>query len=423
MKALLITYYWPPAGGSGVQRWLKFVKYLPEFGIDPVVYTVQNANYALTDESLNEEVPSEIEVLKEPIWEPNDFLSKFSNKEKQVSAGFLSSKPSFIGRQLQYIRANYFIPDARKYWVRPSVKRLLRYMEEQSIDVVVTSGPPHSLHLIGKELKEKTGVKWIADFRDPWTNIDYFHTLPMTKKSKKKHYELENEVLKKADAVVVVGASMKKEFDDRNKNVHVITNGYDGEIVNDNNMLDKRFSISHIGMMNADRNPLILWRVLKELIQESSEFEKDLQVKLIGKCDKSIFESIQKEGLTDFVNFISYLPHKEVMQYQSTSQILLLSVNRVPSAKSIITGKVFEYLQSNRPIIGIGPLDGDLASIMKDSGNGIMIDFEDSKGLKESILACYNKYKSDQLKVRSKNIDRYHRRNLSEKLASLIKSI
>ena len=423
MKALLITYYWPPAGGSGVQRWLKFVKYLSEFGIDPVVYTVQDANYSITDQSLMEEVPSEVEVLKEPIWEPNDFLSKFGSKEQGVSAGFLSSKPSFVGRQIQYIRANYFIPDARKFWVKPSVRRLMRYMKNNSIDVVVTSGPPHSVHLIGMKLKEKTGVKWIADFRDPWTNIDYFHVLPMTEKAKKKHYKLENKVLKKADSIIVVGDSMKKEFDDRNKNVQVISNGFDGEIVNSNNILDKKFSISHIGMMNADRNPLILWKILKELILESSDFAEDLQVKLIGKCDKTVFESIQKEGLSDYVNFISYLPHKEVMHYQRMSQILLLCVNKVPSAKSIVTGKVFEYLQSNRPIVAIGPLDGDLSDIMKESGNGIMIDFEDAKGLKESILSCYRKYKSGKLKVRSENIDRYHRKNLTEKLATLIKSV
>lgn len=423
MKTLLITYYWPPAGGSGVQRWLKFVKYLSEFGIDPVVYTVQDANYAITDSSLIEEVPSEVKVIKEPIWEPNDFLSKLRSKEKQISAGFLSSKPSFIGRQIQYIRANYFIPDARKFWIKRSVKRLEGFLKDQSIEVVITSGPPHSLHLIGKQLKEKSGVKWIADFRDPWTNIDYFHALPMTEKSKKKHYKLENEVLKKADAIIVVGASMKKEFEDRNKNVQIITNGFDGEVVNDIHNLDSKFSISHIGMMNADRNPMILWKVLKELIDESSDFARDLQVKLIGTCDKSVFESIQKEGLSDYVNFISYLPHKEVMQYQKISQILLLSVNKVPSAKSIVTGKIFEYLQSNRPIVAIGPLDGDLAHIMKDSGNGIMIDFEDVKGLKASIQTCYRKYKSGELRVRSENIDRYHRKNLTEKLATLIKSV
>lgn len=423
MRVLLITYYWPPAGGSGVQRWLKFVKYLPEFGIDPVVYTAQDANYAITDASLKDEIPSEIEVIKEPIWEPNDLLSKFGTKEKQVSAGFLSNEPSFTGRMIQYVRANYFVPDARKFWVKPSVKRLASYMKDESIDVVITSGPPHSLHLIGKKLKEKTGVKWIADFRDPWTNIDYFHALPMTEKTKSKHFQLENEVLEKTDAVIVVGSSMKAEFDDRNENVHVITNGFDGEIASGADELDTKFSISHIGMMNADRNPQILWKVLNEMILESTDFARDLQVKLIGKCDSSVFVSIQKEGLSDYVNFISYLPHKEVMQHQRMSQLLLLSVNKVPSAKSIITGKVFEYLQSNRPVLAIGPLDGDLAEIIRISGSGQMIDFEDEDGLKESIKKSYDKYKSGTLKAKSENIDQYHRKNLTEKLAGLIKSI
>jgi len=187
LKVLLITYYWPPAGGSGVQRWLKFVKYLPSFDVTPAVYTVDNPDYAIEDESLLLEVPSDIEVIREPIWEPNSILSKFSSKEKQKSAGFIDANPSFFGRQMQYVRANYFIPDARKFWIKPSVKKLTPFVMENDIDIIITTGPPHSLHMIGAELKRKTGVKWLADFRDPWTNIDYFHSLPLSQKAKEKH--------------------------------------------------------------------------------------------------------------------------------------------------------------------------------------------------------------------------------------------
>ncbi|MGB5322162.1 MAG: glycosyl transferase family 1, partial [Lutimonas sp.] len=279
MKVLLITYYWPPAGGSGVQRWLKFVKYLPSFDVTPVVYTVKDPDYAIEDESLLSEVSSDVQVIRESIWEPNSILSKFNPKEQQKSAGFIDPNPSFLGRQIQYVRANFFIPDARKFWIKPSVKKLTPFVLENDIDVVITTGPPHSLHIIGAELKKRTGVKWLADFRDPWTNIDYFHSLPLTQKAKERHCQLETMVLEQADAVTVVGKSMKEEFSDRNDHVYVLTNGFDETSQAEEVFLDKKFSICHIGMMNADRNPLILWQALQELSEESADFKKDLVVK------------------------------------------------------------------------------------------------------------------------------------------------
>ena len=423
MKVLLITYYWPPAGGSGVQRWLKFVKYLPSFDVTPVVYTVKNPDYAIEDESLLLEVPSNIEVIRERIWEPNSIISRFSSKEKQKSAGFIDANPSFFGRQMQYVRANYFIPDARKFWIKPSVKKLTPFIMENEIDIIITTGPPHSLHMIGAELKRETGVKWLADFRDPWTNIDYFHSLPLTQKAKEKHYQMETMVLKQADAITVVGNSMKEEFRDRNNKVHVLTNGFDERPNHKEVILDKKFSICHIGMMNADRNPDILWKALKELTEESEDFRKDLVVKLIGKCDQEVYQSVSDFGLKARVSFVDYVPHKDVLRFQRSSQVLLLAVNNVPSAKSVITGKIFEYLQSQRPVICIGPVDGDLAAILNDTGAGQVIDFKDVFSLKELVKSHYSLFKKGQLKVETRNIDRYHRKHLSGELAEILKSL
>lgn len=420
MKALIITYYWPPAGGSGVQRWLKFVKYLPDFGITPIVYTVMDPQYPITDDSLISEVSENVQVIRERIWEPNVLLSMMKRGEKVQSAGFLEASPSFAGRVLQYVRANFFIPDARKFWIKPSVRRLLKVIKDQQVDLLISTGPPHSVHLIGQALKKRTGIKWLADFRDPWTNIDYFHNLPLSKHSRKKHQDLENAVLKNADSVMVVGNSMKEEFSDRNKNIHVITNGFDGDICQQHE-LDQRFSISHIGLMNADRNPVILWEVLNELIDESSEFAKDLQVKLIGKCDREVYLSIQRMKLGDYINFVSYMPHKEVLKFQRSSQLLLIAVNNVPSAKAIITGKVFEYLQCNRPIIGIGPVEGDLSRILDSSRAGKMIDFNDKAGLKKTIRKYYYDFKHGGIKEMSHDIEKYKRRNLTADLATLMK--
>jgi len=423
LKVLLITYYWPPAGGSGVQRWLKFIKYLPEFDIETAVYTVKDPHYAILDNSLLDEIPDGQEVLKGGIWEPNSVLSSFGGNNKGSSAGFLNPKPSFAERLMQYIRANYFIPDARKFWIKPSVKLLSSYLDNHKIDVIITTGPPHSVHLIGLALKKKYGLKWVADFRDPWTNIDYFHQLPLTKRSLQKHYDMETMVLKHADAVLVVGKSMKNEFKDRNSEVHVLTNGFD-ELRESGKMdLDTHFSMSHIGSMNADRNPVALWKVLKELVDESNEFANDLQVKLIGKCAAEVYRSVAENGLESKVSFEGYVAHHEVLQYQQASQLLLLCVNKVPYAKSVVTGKVFEYLQSNRPILGIGPVDGDLAEILEETQAGKMVDFDDRLTLKDVIQQYYAEYKAQKLGVNAKNVDQYHRRNLTAKLAGLLREL
>lgn len=423
MKVLIITYYWPPAGGSGVQRWLKFVKYLQDFNVVPVVYTVDKPNYVLLDETLQKEIPKNIEILKQAIWEPNNIFSKFKNNQHQTSAGFLNPNPSFFERKLQYIRANYFIPDARKYWVKPSVKYLSDYLKYNKTDVIITTGPPHSLHLIGLELQKQSGVKWIADFRDPWTDIDYFHQLPLSNKSKQKHLILEKEVLKSADSVLVVSETMKENYKRFNSNIQVITNGFDGNISQKKVDLDDKFTITHIGMMNADRNPTILWKVLRELVNEDTHFASDLQIKLIGKSATEIYNSIKENKIENYIQFIGYLPHQKVMDHQRSSQVLLLVVNNVPSAKGIITGKIFEYLQAKRPILAIGPVDGDLATIIENTNSGIVIDFKDDENLKKNILELYQKFKQENLNIVSKNIEKYHSKNLTKQLVEVINSL
>jgi glycosyltransferase involved in cell wall biosynthesis len=420
-KALIITYYWPPAGGSGVQRWLKFVKYFRDFCIEPIVYTVENANYPILDASLQNDIPNEIEILKQPIWEPNNLLS-FFGKKKTESAGFLNPNPTFLGKILQYIRANYFIPDARKFWVKPSVKFLKEYISKNNIDVLITSGPPHSLHLIGLQLKQELGVKWISDFRDPWTEIDYFHQLPLSKKAIEKHHQLEQKVLKLSNAVLVVGETMKQNYQPFNKNIFVVTNGFDGEIEDANN-LDAAFSITHIGLMNADRNPAMLWKVLAEILTENNDFANDFKLKLIGKVDDSVKNDIEKFGLLKNVSLIDYVSHNEVVEFQKKSQVLLLIVNNVPSAKGILTGKIFEYLMAKRPILAIAPVNGDLAEILNNSNAGKVVDFNDEISFKNHILELYSQFKNGTLTINSSNVNQFHRRELTKKVSEIIYEI
>ena len=419
-KVLLITYYWPPAGGAGVQRWLNFTKYLQNFGVQPVVYTVQNPSYALEDISFAPQ--KDIKVIKQPIWEPYALASKVSGKDhKTTSAGFLEATPSKKGQMVNYIRANFFIPDARKFWVRPSVKFLEKYLKEAKIDTVITTGPPHSLHLIGLKLKQILNIKWLADFRDPWTQIDYFHKLPFNKRALKKHYQLEKEVATKADDVLVIGTHMQQYFSQFNSQVKVITNGFD---VSENVLkvpLDNAFTITHVGSLNADRNPDYFWKALRDLVNENTDFKAHLKVALIGKITQQVLKSIAAYGLQDFVQHTAYIPHKEVEKYQKSAQLLLLPVNNVPSAKGILTGKIFEYLQANRPILALGPTDGDLAALLKKTEAGSIVAFEDTEKLKKVLLSYFAAYKKGALNVTVKHLSDYHAKNITQQLASIIK--
>ena len=421
-KVLIITYYWPPAGGSGVQRWLKFSKYLRGFDIEPVIYTIDNPSYPILDKSSESEIPKDLEILKQAIFEPNSMLSFFGRNNKKESAGFLNPNPTFLGKIVQYIRANYFIPDARKFWIQPSVNFLSNYLENNHIDAIITTGPPHSMHLIGLELKKKLGIKWISDFRDPWTEIDYFQQLPLTKKATKKHQDLEQEVLINSDMVVVVGETMKEKFLKHTKRIKVLTNGFDTIEDLSTQKLDEKFSITHVGLMNSDRNPTILWEVLNEISNTNLNFKNDLRIKLIGKIDDAVIQDL-KVFDHNTIETIPYLDHKDVSKYQASSQVLLLSINEVPSAKGIITGKIFEYLQAKRPILSIGPEDGDAAMILKNTNAGTIIGFKNKTALKATILNLYKDYKEGVLFVKSINIEQYHRKNITSQLAEVIKKV
>jgi len=418
LKALIITYYWPPAGGSGVQRWLYFVKYLHEFGIEPIVFTADNPNYPIIDKDLANNIPPQTEIIHQRIWEPNSLLGK---KNKKTAAGFLQQNPSKIQKLTQYIRANYFIPDARKFWISPSVRKLKKYLKQHPVDWIITTGPPHSVHLIGQKLKKQTNTKWLADFRDPWTEIDYFHQLPLTKKSLKKHHFLEQKILSNADLVTVVGNVMHEKYAAINPNCAVISNGFDDNGVGEKTDLDSLFTLTHIGMLNADRNPSIFWKTISEIVDENQEFASKLKINLIGKIADEVKESIRKYDIEKYISYTNYIPHNSVLKHQKKSQVLLLFINQVPYAKGIITGKVFEYLQAQRPILALAPIDGDLATIINKSKSGKVIAFDDLVSLKSTILSYFELYLKDNLQVASKNISIYHRKNLTEQLAELLK--
>ncbi|RAR48543.1 glycosyltransferase family 4 protein [Flavobacterium lacus] len=418
-KILIITYYWPPAGGPGVQRWLKFVKYLPDFGFEPHVYIPENPTYPIVDEKLLEQVSNKAIIIKNKIIEPYRWASFFSKKNtKKISSGIIPSKKkqALIEKVMLWIRGNFFIPDARILWVKPSVVFLKEYIEKHQIETIITTGPPHSLHLIGLQLKKQTNIKWIADFRDPWTTIGYHKELMLNEKSEKKHKELEKSVLNSADIIIVTSPTTKNEFAKlTSKPIEVITNGYDVEKVAKTE-LDEKFTIAHIGSFLSDRNPRILWKALKELVKENNEFAADFQLKLIGKVSQDVLESIDEFKLTKFVNNLGYLSHNEAVLHQRTSQVLLLIEIDSEETRCIIPGKLFEYMVSDRPIIAIGPKASDFETILKETNTGQFFTYDEKSKVKEIILTYYQLYKLNNLKVYPIGLQYYSRKSLTEKL-------
>ncbi len=424
-KILIITYYWPPAGGPGVQRWLKFVKYLPDFGIQPVVYIPENPTYPIVDENLGSEVSDKAIILKQKIFEPYQlasFLSK--NKTKKMNSGIIPNqkKQSFLDKVFLWIRGNLFIPDARFFWVKPSVAYLEKYILENNIDTIVTSGPPHSLHLIGLDLKKKLNLKWFADFRDPWTTIGYHKSLRLSDFAAKKHKQLESEVLNTADTIIVTSKSTKKEFEVlTTQPIAVITNGYDVEKV-EKQSLDSKFSLAHIGSFLSARNPKLLWEALVELINEIPEFKKHLELKLIGAVSQEVLDTIAAFGLNDYVNNLGYVSHEEAIAHQRKSQVLLLIEIDSEETKSIIPGKLFEYMVSNRPIIAIGPKDSDFAEIITSTNTGVFFEYTEKERLKNTIVTYYNQFLEGKLQSHGVGLQKYSRKNLTEQLVQLLTS-
>jgi hypothetical protein len=427
-KILIITYYWPPAGGPGVQRWLKFAKYLPESGWKPVIYTPENPSYPLLDESLLKDVPQNLEIIKTKIWEPYQLAEKLNKSNKKFKAGQfdVGKNQSWKSKLSIWVRGNFFIPDARVFWVKPSVKFLEQYLKENKIDVVVTSGPPHSLHMIGLGLKEKfPNLKWIADFRDPWTEISYYKHLKLTKSSDRKHRQLESAVFKKADITLATSYTDAENFRKAGANAVCITNGFDeeakkqkGEIVK--GQKNETFTLSYIGVLEQLRNPENLWKVLDELIKENKEFAKGFTLKFAGRVDDKILQFIENSSLKDHLLNLGYIPHDKAVEEMANSSLLLITNFPNESSKGIIPGKIFEYLATGKQIISFGPDEADVSRILTETGAGKHFTYQDSKAVKEFILHKFELWKDGNLLENTQNIEQFSRKNLTKKLVEIL---
>jgi glycosyltransferase involved in cell wall biosynthesis len=409
-------------------RWAKMSKYISQYGWEPVIYTPLDGEVGMHDDSLLKELPTDLRVVKTHIWEPYNLYKSFLGRKKndKVYSGFINEKKkaSLAQKISVFIRGNFFIPDARVFWVNPSVQFLKKYLAENPVDAIVSTGPPHSMHLIAEKIHRHTGIPWIADFRDPWTNIDFYRDLHLTSWADHKHHALELKVLNHATKVVTVTWRSRDEFKSLcgRDDIEVIPNGFDDSDFPPSlsGPLDSEFTIVHIGSMNKDRNPIVFWQAVNAALKASDELKEKLKIRLVGPVDFSVRASVEEFGLQSMTEFVEYVPHTEAVKLQQQAQINLLVINHSPNARTIIPGKLYEYLGSGRPLLAIGPKDSDSAKVIELTKGGVVHEYDDVEGLKKRIIAYFDLYKEGKLSGNAEGIQTFTRKNLAGDFAKVL---
>lgn len=421
-KVLIVTYYWPPCGGAGIQRWLKFAKYLPEYGWEPIVLTVdpEYGSYQVFDTSLEKEVAElNIEVHRTRSREVLNYFSKLFGK-KSLPQGGVSQKKSFKTKVMMFIRGNMFVPDPRKGWNRFAYRKAMELIREYDIKKVITTSPPHSTQLIGYKLKKNANIEWISDFRDPWTMIYTYEELNQLPFIRTYEKSLEKKVIVNADKMITVGPSLKSSLESiRGKqDVHVITNGYDHEISKPAASTPKKASdplrIIYTGTMNDQYDPFVFFEALKLALAES---DLKIEVDFFGGVGGMTRSKVREMGFSeDTVRFNNTISYHDSLAEMRKSDILFMVIPKAKSEKEILTGKIFEYLATKLPILCIGPKDGDAAQIINETDSGKVFERNEVRELADWIKA------SSTHEFSFKNTEKYSRTELTRVLADVLNS-
>ncbi len=426
-NVLVITYYWPPAGGPGVQRWLGFIRHLPSFGFFSHVYVPKNPSYPIIDQTLVKELPKQYKLIKKNIWEPFQIAEWFYPKTKEYKKGNLTNKKnSFLDNLFIAIRGNLFIPDPRVFWVNPSVLYLKKYIKENQITTIITSGPPHSMHLIGLKLKKQLPeINWLADFRDPWTEISYHKHLNLFEWAKKKHLQLENQVLTNANTVIATSYIDAKNYKLKGaKNAITITNGYEPQKINSkiDKTKNKKFILSYVGGLEDLRNPSFFWALLEEILNENREFQNLFILRFVGTISANILQEINTKykQLVNCVEIINYLPHQLAVEEMQKANALLLCNFMEESAKGIIPGKLFEYLANQTPIFAIGPIGADVEEIIAETQAGFYFSKENRVEAKNYLIELIANWQQKK-EIKPIDINKFTRNYLTQQLSLHIK--
>lgn len=429
-RLLFITYYFPPSGGPGVQRALKFARYLPEFGWEPTVLTVrpEDAAYPDLDPSLACDIPPGLQVERTAAWDPYSLYARLQGKQKSetVGVGFVGEGDANWKHRLgRWMRANLFLPDARVGWVPYLLRRAHQLQKTHGFDAVLTTGPPHSQHLAGWRLSAAYGLPWLADFRDPWTGIDFYDKLPLTDLARRIDGALERNVLRRAAAVTVVSPSMRDKLREvHRRDYHVLFNGFDpADFTTAPPPLEDNFTISYVGNLNDARNPDALWKALRAL--DTPATMPRFRVRLVGNVDPLAVEQARQHGVDGSLETRPYVPHGEAVQIMQRSHLLLLVINRVAGAEGIMTGKLYEYLAAGRPVLGIGPVHGDAAAVLRETGGGELFDYDDPDGVASFIRSRYDAWARGDVAAGAppEAVAAFSRRGQTERLAAILDTI
>lgn len=425
-KVLIITYYWPPAGGISVLRCLKFAKYLREFGWEPIVYVPENADYPSYDDTNSKDIPEGITILKYPIWEPFSLFKKLSGRKKSDNANPVyqrDKKPSLIDKFSIWLRGNYFIPDARAAWIKPSVKYLSEYLSNNPVDALLTDGPPHTNTVIACQLSKKFSIPWLADFQDPWTQVDYYKMMHIGRRADGIHKRLEQEAFRTAKKITIASPTWKKDLESIGaNNVDVIYWGYDEDdfapITPQKNT--DHFVILHAGILGFDRLPDKFIKAVGDLAKANSQFRKKLLLKFYGPVDFELKELVQKEGLEQNTLFGGNISRQKVLEELMNANLLLLLLNKADNAQGRLPGKLYEYLRAYTPILCLGPEHSDASHILKETQTGDSLEYNDYEGIFKTITRAFEHKSMD---FKPQNIQQFDIKNQTEKVAGYLNEI
>lgn len=426
-RVLIISYYWPPAGGISVIRPLKLAKYISEFGWEPVVCTAENPHFPFEDENAAYEIPKGLEIIKVPIVEPYEIYKKITGqKEKSALADVIYNAPkrSFLHNLSVWIRGNFFIPDARCLWINPVVKELTNYLEKNPVDAIITTGPPHSVNRIGYLLNKKLHIPWLADFQDPWTQVDYYKHFKISKWAHKRHRKMENQIFDNANLITIVSNSWKKDLVSIGaKNIEVIPLGYDTTDFAENIMLDTKLTLTHLGLLGEDRSPTVLIEAIAELCKQNKDFSNHFQLQLVGKVNEKLKQLVNKLGIIEQVSFAGQVNRDAALEIMQASQLLLLLLNKAENVSGRIPGKVFEYFGARRPILSLGPENTDIDLMLVESGAGENIAYSNKDKLKIYLLDQLNQYLKNGINPTSNSVKKFTHKEVSATFAKHLETI
>ncbi|OAV44292.1 hypothetical protein [Lewinella sp. 4G2] len=430
-RVLIITYYWPPSGGITVLRCLKIAKYLRDYGWEPVIYTAKDAHYPTIDPSNEKDVPEGLEIIRQPIWEPYALYKKFVGKPADENVNnifYTDDKDGGWKHNLAvWVRSNFFIPDARATWIKSSVSFLTQYLRQRPVDAIFSDGPPHTNTRIANLVSNATGTPWLADFQDPWTQVDYYQLLNLTGWGRRKHERMEQEAFAGATKMSIVSPTWKKELEAIGaRNVGVLPYGYDPQdFAHLKRTAHEKFTLIHLGIMGYDRNPVVLFKAIATLKEADPTFADRFELRLFGQVDYRVKEAMEATGIEDIVNFAGNVPRAEALQQMVDSHRLLLLLNQQDNAQGRIPGKLFEYLAARRPVLNFGPTNSDVAGILNETESGQTFAYDaEVAEVTEALRRADRAFrKGEATEVGGKGIQAYSHPELVKRLAGWLDEI